>query len=196
MNRSFLRPFLICLASCFSASVAKAEAPQPTGSVHFEAGKSNPQGKLKDYLMPGNLYRFGIFGGAKVDLKFVGAVGLGWDFTFSEHKLKDNMEGHYRRVTWDWQHVPLSFGFLYVKPGLSWVVTNVKIPSLGVDESSIRPELMFESGIRVGLSPNFGFSTGAVAEWAWLDTEKTSAGKDLNITGNYGSWFAGFTLSI
>jgi hypothetical protein len=191
MTRSyFVR--IIQLIFCFSlATTATAEAPKATAQLLLEAGKASPQGKLRDYLKPANAYHLNIFGGAKVDVKYIGAVGLGWDFTYSDHALKGDAAGHYRRFTWDWFHLPLSLGFFYFKPGLSWVLTNVKIPELGIDESSIRPELLMDVGVRVGLGSNFGLTAGGRGEWAWLDTERTSAGKDLAITGNVLSWFAG-----
>lgn len=206
LNFSLLRSTMIrsklFLAALFAgiflikAGQAFGAAPQATGKLLFAAGKASPQGKLRDYLMPANAYNFNIFGGAKVDLEYIGAVGLGWDFTYSEHKLKNDVKGHYRRFSWDWLHVPLSKSLFYVKPGLSWVLTNVKIPELQVEESSIRPELLFEAGMRVALGSNFGITGGARGEWTWLDTERTSSGKDLAITGNFGSWFAGFILFI
>jgi hypothetical protein len=173
-----------------------AEAPQLTAQALFAAGKASPQGELRDYLKPGNVYHFSIFGGAKVNVKYVGAVGLGWDFAYSEHAFKNDLEGHYRRFSWDWFHLPLGFKFFYVKPGLSWVLTNVKIPELDIDESSIRPEIMFETGMRVGLGSNFVLTGGGRVERTWLDQEKTSAGRELAITGTYGSWFTGFILHI
>lgn len=197
MNRANVLLTAFISAVCFlKASHVFAATPEPTGQLTLEAGKASPQGKLRDYLKPGNAYHFNIFGGAKVDLKLIGAVGIGWDFTYSEHAFKDDMKGHYRRFSWDWFHVPLGWGPFYVKPGLSWVLTNVKIHELQVDESSIRPELMFETGMRLGLGSNFAITGGGRGEWTWLDTEKTSTGKDLAITGNYGSWFAGFILHI
>ncbi len=195
MNCSFFRFFLIsALFMGTGATKALAEAPKATAQLLMEAGKASPQGKLRDYLKPGNAYHLNIFGGAKVDVKFVGAVGLGWDFTYSEHALKNDVQGHYRRFSWDWFHLPLGWGLFYVKPGLSWVLTNVKIPELQIEESSIRPELMLDVGARLGLGENFALTGGGHSEWAWLDTEKTAAGKDLHITGNFMSWFAGVML--
>jgi hypothetical protein len=191
MFRHLLGAALITAMICDSAF---AEAPKATAHLLLEAGKASPQGKLRDYLKPGNAYHLNIFGGAKVDVKFVGAVGLGWDFTYSEHALKNDVDGHYRRFSWDWFHLPIGWGLFYVKPGLSWVLTNVKIPELQVDESSIRPEILLDIGARMGFGANFAITGGGHAEWAWLDSEKTSTGKDLNITGNFMSWFAGVML--
>ena len=195
MNRSMtVLRLIVTLITFLTAKALHAEAPKATAQLLLEAGRASPQGKLRDYLMPATAYHLNIFGGAKVELRFIGAVGLGWDFSYSEHTLKNNVEGHYRRFSWDWFHLPLGFGFFYVKPGLSWVLTNVQIPELQVEESSIRPELLLDLGMRVGLGENFALTAGGRGEWTWLDTERTSKGKDLAITGNFGSWFAGIML--
>lgn len=194
MKRTLLSfTLFFILGICHTSSVFAGE-PKATAQLTLEAGRASPQGKLKDYLKPGNVYHLNIFGGAKVDLKFVGAVGLGWDFTFSEHRLKDDVVGHYRRFAWDWFHVPVGLGFLFFRPGLSFVLTNVKIPELEVDESSIRPEIILDAGVRVGVGANVAITGGGRAEWAWRDSEKTSLGHDLEITGNFMSWLAGLSI--
>jgi hypothetical protein len=185
---------LFCLTFIAVQAMAEESKATATAQMTVEAGKASPKGKLQDYLKPATAYHLNVFGGAKVDMKFVGAVGLGWDFTYSDHPLKNDVSGHYRRLAWDWLHVPIGLGFFYLKPGVSWLLTNVKIPELGVDESSIRPELILDVGTRVGFGSNFALTGGGHAEWALVDKERKTDGTDLDITGNFMSWFAGVMI--
>ena len=80
-----IRTFLLLIASlCPATHVFAVDKDKIAAHLTIEGGKASPQGAMKDYLKPGNAYHLNIFGGAKVDMPYVGAVGLGWDFTYSE----------------------------------------------------------------------------------------------------------------
>ena len=91
----------ICSLTLISSKLM-AKQPQPTGFILTEAGNAFPQTELSSWVEPGTAYRLKLFGGAKVKLGPVGAVGLGWDLTYSQHDIKESENGFYRRFTWDY----------------------------------------------------------------------------------------------
>lgn len=173
------------------STVSYAAKPKATGSLYLQGGQAYPQKDLVEFLQPGTAYRLKLFGGAKVNVKFVGAVGLGWDFTYSEHEMKFDDNASYRRLTWDWFHLPISLGFIHFTPGLSWVLTDVDSEVVGLKETSIRPAVMLDTGISLALTSNFGVALNARASKTIIDKEKLNDGSEINIVGDYVSWFVG-----
>ncbi|MFW7379239.1 MAG: hypothetical protein ACOH5I_10560 [Oligoflexus sp.] len=165
---------------------AKGEA---TGHVGLEYGKSAPQSHLIDTVGSGETLRLRLFGGAKIQQKGVGAVGLGLDLSYSDYELKNNLTGHYRRVVWDWFFLPLNIGFLEITPGLTWVITDVHIEEYDVRHVSIRPGGLIGLGFRIGILPYVALTGQVRAERVWEDKARAVAANldfdTLTITGDY-----------
>jgi len=180
---------LISLIIISQAGFAKT---QVAAHVEFEYGQSYGSDQMNGRLDAGKIYRLKLFGGAKLPkIKFLSAVGLGLDFTYSDFKDKSNTTNFkYQRFTWDWIHIPVNIGIIRLIPGLSWVVTAVNDPTTGINEKSIRPA--FSGSIGVGIPVwRFKFLFDLKAMHVFEDTEVTSAGEKINITGNFLSAYAG-----
>ena len=177
-----IKIILLLLVISFPCQLlAKAKA---TGLAQFEYGVSYPQKDLTTYFSSGESYRFRIFGGAKLKL---GAVGLGWDFTFSDYSLKNSREGHYKRILWDWLFLPINIGFIQFTPGVAWVITNVDISDLGLKEQSVRPAAVVSLGVRLGVIKNFAVTAQVRGESVWEDKEPVNLinQSELDITGQF-----------
>lgn len=187
--------FFISLAfSLITFSNMSYAKPEATGSLLFQGGQAYPQKDLVEFLEPGTAYRLKLFGGAKVDMKFIGAVGLGWDITYSDHSIKMDESGSYRRFTWDWFYLPISLGFIHITPGLAWVVTDIDTELLGIKETSIRPAGILDIGASLAFTSNFGVALNGRVSKTIIDKETMSNGRDINIVGDYASWFLGAFL--
>jgi hypothetical protein len=176
------------------APLTAGAATQATGHLTLEGGRSYPQKELAEWLEPGPAYRAEIFGGAKVNVPMIGAVGLGLDLTYSFHHFKDaggDDQGHYQRFLWDWFFLPINIGFLNVTPGIAWVVTDIDAPALGVEELSVRPAAVLSLGLRVGILPHLALTADVRGEKVLLDQERLDADHQLNITGEFVTALAG-----
>lgn len=165
--------------------------PEVTSNLMLQGGRSYPQAELAEWLQPGPAYRLKVFGGAKVDVAAVGAVGLGLDLTYSQHQIKNSEGGRYRRWLWDWLFVPINIGFLNVTPGIAWVVTDVHVPEWDVKEVSIRPAGVLSVGARVGVHPNVALTADVRAEKVVIDQEPIGPEEKKNVTGEYVAAMAG-----
>lgn len=177
-----LRTLAIIIATFLT--IEASAKPKATGLAQVEAGQSFPQNELTDLFSPGNAMRLRLFGGAKIKL---GAVGIGWDISYAEYELKNELEGHYNRVLWDWLFIPINIGFLQITPGLAWVITDVQIDDLGLKEQSIRPASVLSIGASLGVISNFAITAQVRGEAVWEDMEPVSMQNqdELNITGKY-----------
>ncbi|MDB2447029.1 hypothetical protein N9W79_00220 [bacterium] len=191
---AFKFSFRVILALTITALVAPraslAAEPQGTGLLLLEAGKSSVGEALVDYVENGDAYRVKLFGGMKLDIPLVSAAGLGIDFTFHSHALKEDFSGHYNRATWDWFYLPISIGPINITPGLGWNITDIQIEELGISEISIRPHAMINTGLTLAIFQHFALTVDARYERIWDDFEPTLDGR-LNITGDHVSVFAG-----
>lgn len=185
-----MKYFLSILLLMTPLATAETKA---TGLVLTEMGVTYPQQHLTEFLSTGNSLRFNIFGGAKI--KF-GAVGLGWDITYSQYKVKDQRDGHYQTVMWDWLFIPVNIGFLQFTPGIAWVITDVNIPDLGLKEQSVRPAAVLGLGMRLGLLSNLALTAQIRAISVWEDMEPIaiSQASEWNITGPAVTSTAGFMI--
>ena len=161
-----------------------------TGRILFAVGEATPQAEIGDWLEKGDQYRLYLFGGAK--LKF-GAVGLGWDLTYSNHSIK-NSTGSYKRYTWDWFYLPIAVGPVLFTTGLSWVVADVDYPELGIRETSVRPGGIAGLGVRLGIVPNGALSADLRYDNTAKDYETANSGKSYNMQGAFLSAVGGILI--
>ena len=143
MNRYY---FIVISLFFSSYSFSKTQMAAHVEVVYGQAWASE---QLSGKLDTGKVYRLKLFGGAKLPkIKFLNAVGLGLDFSFSDFKDKVKTTNFkYQTFSWDWIHIPVNIGVIRLVPGLSWVVTAVNDPSLGVSEKSIRQQYLLLLGI-------------------------------------------------
>jgi len=162
---------------------------QATGHLGLEYGFSIPQGALADTFDPGSSLRLRAFGGAKLEQKGLGAVGLGLDLSYTNYLINEDLSGHYRRVVWDWFFLPLNIGFLELTPGFTWVITDVRIVEYGVRAVSIRPGGLLGVGFRLPVLPHLAFTGQARIERVWEDRARVGLSslpfETLIITGTY-----------
>ena len=79
-------------------------------------------------------------------------------------------------------------------PGLSWVITDVKVPELDISEQSIRPA-MISAGLHIPIIRHAEITIDGRSEATWQDYKKDVNGDKLNITGLL-SALAGFKFSF
>jgi hypothetical protein len=161
--------------------------------VGLEAGKSFPQSNLEDFLVDGTSYRVDLFGGARLaNIKFLSAIGLGLDFTYTNWRAKNNEAGfRYKQYQWDMFKLPISIWWFIVEPGFIWMITDVQIPHLGIDQTSIRPGMNVNLGFRLPLLPHFNLRADARAQRVMMDKERTNTNEEVNITGQTYTFFGG-----
>jgi hypothetical protein len=170
-----------------------AHATDLTAYGTFEAGKSFPQSNLADFLVDGTSYRADLFGGAKLkSIKILGAIGLGLDFTYTEWRPRNREDGfHYKQYQWDMFKLPLQIGWLLLEPSAIWMVTDISIPHLNIDHTSIRPGLGFTAGLRIPLFPHFMLAADARIQRVLAERELTNTNERFNVTGQNYSWLVG-----
>ena len=173
-----------------------ASATELTAHTSFEAGKAFPQSHLADFLIDGTAYRVDLFGGARLQqFKFLSAVGLGLDFTYTTWRARNEEAGfHYRQYQWDMFKLPIELGWFIFEPGIIWMITDVAIPHLNIDHTSIRPGLNLTAGLRIPLLPHFNLRADARAQRVMMEKELTNTKERFNVTGQSYSWFGGFEL--
>ncbi len=162
----------------------------------FQMGKSFPHSNLRDFLIDGTAYRVDLFGGAALkNIKFLSAIGLGLDVTYTDWRAKNPEAGfRYKQIQWDMFKLPISLWLFVLEPGITWMITDVSIPHLGIDQTSIRPGLNVNLGFRLPLLPHFNLRADARAQRIMMDKERTLTREEVNITGQTYSWFGGFEL--
>lgn len=175
----------------FLSTALFAAAPQATGHLLLEAGQAYPQNHLCDFLEPGPSYRASIFGGAKVNVPMIGAVGLGLDATYTELPVKDMEEARYRQYTWDWFFLPIGLWIFNITPGVTWVVTDIKIPDLGIEDISIRPGGIISFGVRIPIVQHVAITADIRVNGVISDHEIRADGESMNITGSTVTGLAG-----
>jgi len=173
-----------------------AHATDLTAYTAVEVGKAYPQSNLADFLIDGTAYRVDLFGGAKLaNIKFLSAIGLGLDFTYTTWRAKNDEAGfRYKQYQWDMFKLPIQLGWFLLEPGIIWMVTDVGIPHLNIDHTSIRPGLNVTAGLRIPVLPHFNLRADARAQRVMMEKELTSTNERFNVTGQSYSWFAGGEL--
>lgn len=172
---------------------------QLAASAVAQAGIAYPGGTVAEYLKEGTAYRLNLFGGARLPrIAWLGAVGLGIDFTYSEHQPRDGSIGFaYRRFLWDWLFIPVTFAdILSITPGLAWIVTDVKYPAVDIEQTSIRPAGVLTVGLAYPIVSRLSLRADLRGELPFRDREKRSNGTELDLTGQFVSWFAGLQFKI
>ena len=186
-----MKKLLLVLALMgFSGS---AEATDLTAYTAFEMGKAFPQSNLSDFLIDGKAYRIDLFGGAKLqNVKFLSAIGLGLDFTYTTWRPLNAEAGfRYKQYQWDMFQFPFEIGWLVINPGVIWMVTDVGIPHLNIDQTSIRPGLDLTVGLRIPLLPHFNLRADGRIQRVMMEKVLTNQNTRFNVTGQSYTWFAG-----
>jgi hypothetical protein len=192
--KRFLNLFVALLfpMAALLATPAGAAETKATGDFVLQYGKIYPQGHLASFLGEGESYRAKIFGGVKINSKWLGAVGLGMDFTYSDIEPKDTgSDSHFRRYQWDLFILPLSVWLFTLESGFMWNVTDTKLSALGIEETSIRPGFVTNLGFRLPVAPHVIVRADGRYEYVFKDTERTLAGEKLNISGSFYSVLGG-----
>jgi hypothetical protein len=206
---------LLLVLSLATGLSARADAPTPepaaasgapsedaralAASVLVQGGRAFPGGPLAAWVDPGTAVRVKLFGGARVrSVRWLSAVGLGLDFTYSAHGGKpDYAEFKYRRFLWDWFFIPISFNDVVIlTPGLGWLLTDVEHPRAGVAQTSIRPAFVLTLGSRFPVAGKLGLRADVRGEHALADRERATGGGELNLTGTFWGAFAGLDLQL
>ena len=164
-------------------------------SAALQIGRVFPQGTMNSYLEEGISYRTDLFIGAEVDVPVVSAVGTGVDFTYSEHELSADREGHFRRYLWDIFFFPVNVGVVQIQPGLAWNVTDVKIPALDLDEVSIRPAGVISAEIAIPINQQVRLTAMGRYTKIVSDMEETTEG-EINICGETVSVLSGVKVKF
>lgn len=191
--------FLFALLLSASLPLAARADTDLVGHTTLQYGVSFPQRPLSDYVDSGRAYRVELFGGAKMNaVRWLSAVGLGLDFTFSHFDTHNLGAGsYYHRYQWDIFRVPVGLGWFLFKPGFSWVVTHTKMTRFGIDETSIRPALLLDLGLRVPLAGPLALAVDGRYEWVVSDREPSRTTADtINLTGSFWTALAGVQLSF
>ncbi|MDH5377455.1 MAG: hypothetical protein OEX00_03930 [Gammaproteobacteria bacterium] len=165
-----------------------------TAAFSAQGGWAIPQEEVGELIENGNSVRFHIFGGAKVTKS--GSVGLGLDFTYSEHAIKGGGGGHYQRILWDWFFLPLGLGPLRIIPGIAWVGIDTKMDDLGVKEQSFRPAGVLGLELGLGVTKNINILATVRAERTMDDFEPVSTGGNKNITGDFVNALVGLEVRM
>lgn len=194
--RARLFLFVVFWLGCFMVvRAARAEESKIAADAVFQYGFSYPQQHLSHLLKTGQSYRLNLFGGAKLQSKWIGAVGLGLDFTYSNYPTKNQGNGsYYRRYQWDLFAIPLSFWLFVFKAGISWNVTHTKLLAHDIHETSIRPGFVADLGLRIPLAKHVLLRGDVRAEKVIKDTEIKRDGSKQNISGVFLAWLAGIEL--
>jgi len=177
--------------------LAHSEGTEIAASAMVQYGKSYPQGELAKFLDQGDAYRLNLFGGAKLKVPFISAVGLGFDFTYYNYISKNSVDGFYfRRYLWDMLFIPIGFGPFLFTPGLAWVITDTHLPQFGINQTSIRPAGTLGLGFFLGLADRLALRIDGRVVWEMDDHEKMNDGNELNIRGKYVEAFAGLQYTL
>ena len=186
---------LIVSTSIFVSKTARAAETKATGDFVVQYGKIYPQGHLASFLGEGDSYRAKIFGGVKINSKWLGAVGLGMDFTYSDIATTDmGSDSYFRRYQWDLFILPLSVWLFTLEPGFTWNVTDTKLTSLGIEETSVRPGFITNLGFRLPVASHVILRADGRYEYIFKDTERKLAGDKLNISGSFYSVLGGLEI--
>jgi hypothetical protein len=176
---------LISTSLFFAASLANSKEIEGTGLFLIEMGQGYTDADLEPYLSTATSYRMKVFGGMKLDIPYISAAGLGLDLTYSAYKLKNGYSGRYNKLSWDWFHLPLRWGFFTFTPGINWNVIDIKIEQIDVAQISIRPGLMLDAGLSFAVAQRFAINANIRYESLWFDNEKMVTGESIDITGNH-----------
>ena len=183
--------YLIIILGLVTLSFAGAK-PLLKGELNL--GYSNPLGDLALLIEPGIMYQTHFFGGVKVK---GGAAGFGIDFSFTDYPIAHNELGHYRRFTTDFLFFPLSSETFSLTPGLNISMSDIYLSEFGINEFSIRPALLLESGIHFSLSKKATLHIKYRYEYIIQDEEhSTSQNRNLNISGQFGSLLGGIQIIL
>ncbi|MBT3980785.1 MAG: hypothetical protein HOE90_05480 [Bacteriovoracaceae bacterium] len=179
----------LCLMILCGAGHSKADL---TAHVEGSYGPSWGSGQLHGRLTDGWMARIKLFGGAKLPkIKWLSAAGIGFDFTFSQFKDKNNVRNFsYDRYSWDWLYIPIRFWLFRITPGMSWVITNVRVPDWAIREKSVRPAFQLTLGLGFPIG-SFEIFVDARSEYVLEDREKANTGSNMNVTGYFLSTYAG-----
>jgi hypothetical protein len=188
--KTLLLTLLLCLLP------AHAQAADATGHLLLQAGKSFPHAELSNFLSDGTAYRLDLFGGAKLQqIKFLSAIGLGIDVTYTNWRAKNPESGwRFKQYQWDMFKLPISLWLFVIEPGFLWMVTDVAIPHKGIDQTSIRPGINLNLGFRLPILPHFNLRADGRIQRVMLDKERTNTNEEMTVTGQSYSWLAGFEL--
>jgi hypothetical protein len=183
---------ILLIFSMGSTAVAKNKL---STSAALQIGKVFPKGEIGYYLKEGISYRTDLFIGANVDIPVVDAVGTGVDFTYTSHELKDDQAGHYKRYLWDIFFLPVNLGPIQIQPGVAWNVTDVEIPSLNLEEVSIRPAGVISAQLAIPINQHVRLTAMGRYEKIVSDLEETTDGK-INISGEAVSFLSGMHVKF
>ncbi|MBU6375824.1 MAG: hypothetical protein KGQ59_07510 [Bdellovibrionales bacterium] len=186
------------LAATQSISLATANDLKPAVNLLGQYGKSFPRAHLMDYVGEGKSYRAKVFGGVKLNVKYLGAVGLGLDFTATDYQLKAPAGGgsRYRRYQWDLLLVPVQIWLFTIEPGFTWNVTDARLTALGIEETSIRPGFITNLAFHLPIIKHLSLRVDGRYEQIMTDTETTSSGGKFNISGPFYSVLGGVELYL
>jgi hypothetical protein len=185
--------FAVSTLAIFLLFPKGAGAVDATARVTAQYGKAYPFAEIGDFLDSGTAYRLDLFGGAKLqNIKFLSAIGLGVDITYTSWKPKRAEAGfRYQQYQWDWFKLPVSVWNFVIEPGIIWMITDVQIPSRGIDQTSIRPGINLNLGFRLPLFNHVNFRADGRIQRVMLDKERTSTNEEITVTGQQYGWFAG-----
>jgi len=187
-----MKKFAVLFLLAIVPFTARAAETKLAADFVLQYGKIYPQGHLSKVLGAGDSYRGKLFGGVKVNSKWLGAVGLGLDFTYSDIETKNmGLDSHFRRYQWDLFIAPVSFWLFTLEPGFIWNITDTKLSSLGIEETSIRPGFITNLGFRLPIVKHVILRADGRYEYVFKDSETTSAGDAFNISGSFYSVLGG-----
>lgn len=129
------------------------------------------------------------------NIKFLSAIGLGLDFTYTTWRPLNSEAGfRYKQYQWDMFKLPLQLGWFIVEPAFIWMVTDVGIPHLNIDHTSIRPGINLTAGLRIPLLPHFALAVDGRIQRVMMEKELTNTNERFNVTGQTYSWLVGGSL--
>lgn len=174
--------------------VSEALAVDAAGHAVVQYGKAYPWAEIGDLVDSGTSYRLDLFGGAHLqNIKFLSAIGLGIDMTYTDWKPKRAEAGfRFKQYQWDMFKLPVSLWLFVIEPGFLWMITDVQVPHKGIDQTSIRPGMNLNLGFRLPLLPHFNFRAEGRVQQVMLDKERTNTNEEMTVTGKQYGWFAGF----
>jgi hypothetical protein len=177
------------------AQVNPGELPL-VGMASLELGRAEAQGELKNIIDDSQALRVKLFYGLLApNLSWLGAAGYGLDLTYSSHdpaaSITQDQGFEYERLLWQWIWIPYSIGPFFFKAALSWQWTKTSLPQLGIDESSFRPGLNLETGIRWPVANHWGLRAALRANQVVEDTETSDADDEVTVVGPITEAFVG-----
>ncbi len=190
-----MKTILLALVLAFLVPM-EAQATDATGHLLLQGGKSYPHAELADFLIDGTAYRMDLFGGAKLQsIKFLSAIGLGLDVTYTNWRARNNEAGfRFKQYQWDMFKLPVSLWLFVIEPGFVWMITDVAIPHKGIDQTSIRPGINLNLGFRLPILPHFNLRADGRVQRIMLDKERTNRNEEMTVTGQTYSWLVGGEL--